>query len=222
MTDFDELSRSLSMWRQFTQWLGGMGIIVLAIAVLPRLRVGGRQLMESELPGPEVAQLPERVRQTARLLWVLYVGLTVVLAVSLAALGWTGIDERMTEFEALAHAFSTMPTGGFLDATGLHPGVLRRRAVDHRPLHAHRGRELHAPLQRFVRRRPRVFVRDDEFRLYLTIVLVASIALIVQIWGYDIAQGEEAIRAGVFQAISIITTTGYATEDFALWPLVSC
>ena len=100
VTDFDELSRSLAMWRQFTQWLGGMGIIVLAIAVLPRLRVGGRQLMESELPGPEVAQLPERVRQTARLLWVLYVGLTAVLALALASLGWTGVDERMTEFEA--------------------------------------------------------------------------------------------------------------------------
>ncbi len=74
VTDFDELSKSLSMWRQFTQWLGGMGIIILAVAVLPRLRVGGRQLMESELPGPEVAQLPERIRQTARLLWILYIG----------------------------------------------------------------------------------------------------------------------------------------------------
>ncbi len=66
------------MWRQFTQWLGGMGIIILAVAVLPRLRVGGRQMMESELPGPEVSRLPDRIRQTARLLWVLYIGLTAL------------------------------------------------------------------------------------------------------------------------------------------------
>ena len=221
VTDFDELSRSLSMWRQFTQWLGGMGIIVLAIAVLPRLRVGGRQLMESELPGPEVAQLPERVRQTARLLWVLYVGLTVVLAVALAALGWTGIDQRMTEFEAVAHAFSTMPTGGF----STQPDSIQRFSPAAQWIIALfmliAGVNFMLLYSGLVRRRPRVFARDDEFRLYLVIVLVASIALTIQIWGYDIEQGEEAIRAGVFQAISIITTTGYATEDFALWPLVS-
>ncbi|MGH3065734.1 MAG: potassium transporter TrkG, partial [Gaiellaceae bacterium] len=70
VTDFDDINRSLGIWRQFSQWLGGMGIIVLAIAVLPRLRVGGRQLMESELPGPEIAQLSERIRSTARKLWV--------------------------------------------------------------------------------------------------------------------------------------------------------
>ena len=130
VTDFDELSKSLSMWRQFTQWLGGMGIIVLAVAVLPRLRVGGRQMMESELPGPEVAQLPERIRQTARMLWVLYIGLTVVLALSLATLGWPGVDDRMTEYEAVAHAFSTIPTGGFSTQPNSIAGVLARRAVD--------------------------------------------------------------------------------------------
>ena len=113
VTDYDELSKSILMWRQFTQWLGGMGIIVLAVAVLPRLRVGGRQMMESELPGPEVAGLPERIRETARMLWTLYVALTVLATLSLASLGWLGIDERMTEYQALAHAFSTIPTGGF-------------------------------------------------------------------------------------------------------------
>ena len=113
VTDYDALPRSIDIWRAFTQWLGGMGIIVLAIAVLPRLRVGGRQLMESELPGPEIAQLSERIRSTARLLWVLYVGLTALETLALASLGWLGVDERMTPFEALAHAFTTMPTGGF-------------------------------------------------------------------------------------------------------------
>src|SRR5262245_37783160 len=106
VTDFDELSPSIAMWRQFTQWLGGMGIVILAVAVLLRLRVGGRQMMESELPGPEVAALPERIRQTARALWSLYVGLTIVLFLALASLGWLGIDDEMNVYEALAHSFS--------------------------------------------------------------------------------------------------------------------
>ena len=120
------------MWRQFTQWLGGMGIIVLAIAVLPRLRVGGRQLLEAELPGPEIAQLSERIRETARLLWVLYVGLTAVLILLLAGLGWLGIDDRMTLYEAVAHAFGTMPTGGFSTQPDSAASFSRRVAVDPR------------------------------------------------------------------------------------------
>ena len=97
-SDLTEINRSLGMWRQFSQWLGGMGIIVLAIAVLPRLRVGGRQMMESELPGPEIAQLGERIRSTARKLWFLYVGLTVLQVLLLASVGWLGIDDEMTPY----------------------------------------------------------------------------------------------------------------------------
>lgn len=221
LTDFDELSRSLAMWRQFTQWLGGMGIIILAVAVLPRLRVGGRQMMESELPGPEVAQLPERIRQTARLLWGLYVGLTVVLVLVLASLGWLGIDEEMTEYEAVAHALTTIPTGGF----STRPNSIAAFSAAAQWIIAlfmllaaanfvllYRG---------IVRRRPKVFAHDEEFRLYLAIVFVASVAVTIQLWGYGIATGEEAVREGVFQTISLITTTGYATTDFALWPVLS-
>ena len=113
VTDFTEINRSLGMWRQFTQWLGGMGIIVLAIAVLPRLRVGGRQLMESELPGPGDRPALRADPETARKLWVLYLGLTVLQTLLLASMGWIGIDDLMTPYQALAHAFSTMPTGGF-------------------------------------------------------------------------------------------------------------
>ncbi len=221
VTDFDELTKSLSMWRQFTQWLGGMGIIILAVAVLPRLRVGGRQLMESELPGPEVAQLPERIRQTARLLWILYVGLTVVLTIALASLGWLGIDDRMTEFEALAHAFSTVSTGGFsTQANSIQPFSPAAQWII--ALFMLVGGMNFVLLYRgIVSRRPSVFARDEEFRLYIALVLAASIALTIQIWGYDIVRSEEAVRAGVFQAVSITTTTGFATEDFAVWPVLS-
>ena len=113
VTDFTEINRSLGMWRQFTQWLGGMGIIVLAIAVLPRLRVGGRQLMESELPGPEIAGLVRAHSQHGSEALVPVPRLTALQTLMLASLGWLGIDELMTPYEALAHSFSTMPTGGF-------------------------------------------------------------------------------------------------------------
>ena len=96
LTDIPALDQSLLMWRQFTQWLGGMGIIVLALAVLPRLRVGGRQLLESEMPGPEVDNLADRIRTTAQRLWLLYVALTAAQALILAVFGWTGIDDRMS------------------------------------------------------------------------------------------------------------------------------
>ncbi len=87
LTDIDDLPRGLLMWRQLTQWFGGMGIIVLAIAILPRLRVGGRQLIESELPGPEHEPITARIRDTARQLWLIYIGLTALMALILLGFG---------------------------------------------------------------------------------------------------------------------------------------
>ncbi len=114
LTHIDALDQSMAMWRQATHWLGGMGIIVLAVAVLPRLRVGGRQLLESELAGPqELERLGTSIRETARRLWGLYVGLTVVAILALAALGWSGVDREMNLFEAVANAFSAIALGGF-------------------------------------------------------------------------------------------------------------
>ena len=217
-TDLTEINRSLGMWRQFTQWLGGMGIIVLAIAVLPRLRVGGRQMMESELPGPEIAQLSERIRSTARKLWFLYVGLTALQTLLLASVGWLGIDDRMTPYQALANAFSTMPTGGFstLPRSAEEFSATSQWILALFMLIA--GANFALMYLGFVRRRPHAFVRDEEFRLYIAIAVVASAALAAMLWGYGIAEGEEAVRTGFFQAVSIITTTGLASADFALWP----
>jgi trk system potassium uptake protein TrkH len=221
VTDYDELSKSILMWRQFTQWLGGLGIIVLAVAVLPRLRVGGRQMLESELPGPEVAGLPERIRQTARMLWTLYVGLTVLAALALASLGWLGIDERMTEYQALAHAFSTVPTGGFSTEPDSIVGFSAETQWIIALFMLLGGVNFMLLYRGLVRRRPRLFLRDEELRLYLALALAASLALTIQVWGYGISSGGTAVREGTFQAISVLTTTGYATADFALWPVLS-
>jgi trk system potassium uptake protein len=220
VTDFDELSKSLALWRQFTQWIGGMGIIVLAIAVLPRLRIGGRQLLESELPGPEIAQLSERIRETARLLWVLYVGLSLTLVVLLTGLGWTGIDDRMNLYEAVAHTFSTMPTGGFStqpDSAASFAPLTQWALV----LFMLIGAANYVLLYRaIVRRQPGRALRDEELRLYLALVAVASIAVAAQLWGHGLAEGEEAIRNGVFQAVTTITTTGMVNADYAAWPSI--
>jgi trk system potassium uptake protein TrkH len=221
VVDYEALSPTLAMWRQFTQWLGGMGIIILAVAILPRLRVGGRQMMESELPGPEIAALGERIRALARVLWAFYIAMTVLLTLLLASLGWLGIDDELTPYQALAHAFATMPTGGFSPNADSIEGFSAEAQWIIAVFMFLAGMNFVLLYRGFVRRRPRLFVRDEEFRLYAVIVVVASLALLVQVWGYGLAGGEEAVRTAVFQAISIITTTGFATTDFALWPVVS-
>ena len=218
VTDYDEINRSLGIWRQFTQWLGGMGIIVLAIAVLPRLRVGGRQLMESELPGPEIAALSERIRSTAQRLWFLYVALTLVQVLMLSSLWVVGIDELMTPYEALAHSLSTMPTGGFSTQPDSAASFSAESQWILALFMAIAGANFALLYRSFVRRRPRVLARDEEFRLYMALLIAASAALVAMLWGYGIVEGEAAVRAAVFQTVSIMTTTGMASADFALWP----
>jgi trk system potassium uptake protein TrkH len=177
--------------------------------------------METELPGPEIAQLSERIGHTARLLWVLYVALTAIQALALATMGWLGVDERMTEFEALAHAFTTMPTGGFsTQARSIEVfSAASQWIIAIFMILA--GANFALMYRGFVRRRPGVFVRDEEFRLYLALMAIASAVLTAEIWAYGLEEGEAAVRAGVFQTASIITTTGYASVDFALWPALA-
>ena len=148
VADVESLDRSLLLWRQLSQWLGGMGIIVLALAVLPRLRIGGRQMFESELPGPEVDQLAERIRDTARRLWLLYIALTLVLITILLLIGFVGLDDRLGPFEAVAHALTTMPLGGFSTEARSLELFAPRHAMGRRAFHGDRRSQLRAPLPR--------------------------------------------------------------------------
>ena len=218
VTDFSALNRSLGIWRQYTQWLGGMAVLVLAIAVLPRLRVGGRQLMESELPGTEITALAERIRSTARKLWLLYAGLTLLEAVALAILWAVGIDDATTPYEALAYAFSTMPTGGFSTRPGSAQDLSAAAQWILVLFMAVAGANFVLMFRAIVRRRPRALARDEEFRLYVALLLVAAATLTAMLWGFGTATGEAAVRSGAFQAVSMITTTGFASANFALWP----
>jgi trk/ktr system potassium uptake protein len=217
LTDVDALPRGLAMWRQLSQWLGGMGIIVLALAVLPRLRVGGRQLLESELPGPEVERLTASIRTIARRLWVLYAGLTVLQIVVLAVIGWTGLDARMTLYNAVAHSFATLPTGGFsTHARSIeYFGAASQWAIA--AFMAVAGVNF-ALIYRALRRQAGVW-RDEELRLYFALLAVAAAAVLAKLLTRDVYAGEEAVRQSVFQVVSMMTTTGFASADFNAWPI---
>jgi trk system potassium uptake protein TrkH len=216
LTDISALSHSLLIWRQFTQWLGGMGIIVLALAVLPRLRVGGRQLFETEAPGPEL-ELAASIRDTARRLWLLYVALTAVLVTLLTLFGWTGVDDRMGPYEALAHTFTTLPTGGFgTEIRSIEPfapatqwTIALFMAVG--------GMNFALLYAVLVHRRGRRLLRDEELRLYVALLALGSLVLAVVLETEDIHAGGAAVRHAVFQAVSIMTTTGFASADYNLW-----
>ena len=221
LTDVGGLPHGLAIWRQLTQWLGGIGIIVLALAVLPRLRVGGRQLLEHEMPGPEIESLSTRIRDTARRVWFLYVALTAILIAILVAFGLTGVDDRMTTFDAVAHALSTMPTGGFgTDGTSLASfGAATQWVIVLFMLLA--GANFALLYRAFVRRQPKAFALDEEFRLYIGLLLLGSVVVGGELWSEGIATGEAAVRHAAFQTVSMMTTTGFATADFAVWPALT-
>jgi trk system potassium uptake protein TrkH len=221
LTDIDGVDQSVILWRQFTQWLGGMGIIVLFLAILPRLRVGGRQLLESELPGPEIEPLAASIRDTARRLWLLYIGLTALQVLILALFGWTGIDERMGLFEAVGHAFATMPTGGFsTESRSVETfGAASQWVIVIFMVVA--GANFAITYQALIRRHVRPLVRDDELRLYLALLAAGSLILVVELWSEGFFAGEEAVRHSVFQAVSSMTTTGFASADFNEWTLLA-
>jgi trk system potassium uptake protein TrkH len=217
LTDVAGLSRSMAMWRQFTAWIGGIGIIVLFLAILPRLRVGGRQaLFKTEMPGPELP-LATTIRETARRFLLLYVGITALGIVVLAVLGWTGADPRMTFFNATAHSFSTIATGGFSpEARSIEPfaPVTQWALVVFMLVAGTNFALLYAGI---VGRRPRAFARDEEFRIGLALVAISSLVVIVGLLSEDVLGGGAAVRHGIFNTVSMMTTTGFASADFAQW-----
>jgi trk system potassium uptake protein TrkH len=221
MADIEGHGRAILFWRSLTQWLGGMGIIVLAVAILPRMGVGGRQLMESEAPGPDLDKLAPRLRDTARRLWMLYVGFTLVEMVLLALLGAAGVAPGMDLYNAVSHGLTTMATGGFSpEGRSLEEfGPWVQWVVTAFMLAAGVNFAL---WYRALLRHPRALRRDEEFRLYLLVVAAATALLTTFLLVGDVyREGHDAVRHAAFQAVSIVTTTGYASADFAAWTPVT-
>jgi trk system potassium uptake protein len=218
LTDVEALDRSIVFWRQFSHWLGGMGIVVLAVAVLPRLRVGGRRLLQSELAGPtEIERFTDTVRETARRLWTLYVGLTVVAVVALAATGWTGLDPAMTLFDAVAHAFSVVALGGFSSRSTSVAGFGAITQYLMLVLMVVAGINFLRMYRVVVQRRMRVLAADEELRLYAVFAVVGSVLVAFELLAAGSEHGEAAFRHGAFQAVAVMTTAGFGTTDSSVW-----
>lgn len=218
LTDVAALTRSMAMWRQFTAFLGGLGIIVLFLIVLPGLRIGGRQaLFETELSGPGLP-LTTTIRETGRRFVALYIALTALEILVLAALGWTGVDPRMTLFNAVGHSFATIATAGLSpEPRSLEPFAPATQwiVVIFMLVAATNFALLYTGL---VGRRLRVFGRDEEFRVGAVLVVVCCVIVVVALLDADTVGGGAAVRDGVFNTVSMLTTTGFASSDFAPWP----
>lgn len=215
ITGLDALPRSVLFYRQELQWLGGMGIIVLAVAILPMLGIGGMQLYRAETPGPvKDAKLTPRIKETAKLLWMVYFGLTVLCALAYWLAG-------MSPFDAVAHSFSTLSTGGYSphDASFgyFDSATLDSIAIVFMTLG---GTNFALHFMALRRRSLITYVEDDEFRSYIAVLVIVTIVTGTYLYSaryYD-GIGNDFLQAG-FQVVSIATSTGFTTASFAEWPL---
>ncbi|MFV1956228.1 MAG: TrkH family potassium uptake protein, partial [bacterium] len=210
MTQIESLPRGILFWRSMTHWLGGMGIIVLSVALLPALGSGAYKLYRAEAPGPTAERIRPKMKETAKSLWTVYFILTAVETVLLMTGG-------MPLFDALAHTFGTMATGGFSTKTasiGAYGPYIQWVVVGFMFL-AGANFMLH---YQGMRGRLGMYVRDDEFRTYSALILTGIIVFTLVLSFEQKVFSEETLRQAAFQVVSIMTTTGYTTADFNLWP----
>jgi trk system potassium uptake protein len=211
MTDIEAAGAGLLLWRSLIQWLGGMGIIVLSLAILPFLGVGGIQLYKAEVPSPVPDKLTPRLSDSAKILWMVYAGLTALLILLLIIGG-------MPVFDSVCHALTTLPTGGFspknasiayYDSAYIHYLIVVFMVL------AGVNFSLHFQV---LRGKPLVFLKDTECKVFLLLVLLLSWIITLNIYPGLYGSLTAAFRSASFQTVSILTTTGYATADYELYP----
>lgn len=218
LADIEATPKGILFWRSFTHWLGGMGVVVLFIAVLPFIGAGGKMLFRSEAPGPDPHGLQPRIKNTASILWKIYLGFTVAETAALMIAG-------LTLFEALTQTFGTLATGGFstrqASIAGFHSLAIELIIMAFM-VAAGVNFGLYFAL---LRKRWRAVFRDTEWRVYLLLLLGATAAIAINIFRPEGSPGfltytspGKALRHASFQAISIMTTTGFVTADFNQWP----
>ena len=209
LRDFSTYGRGLFFWRSMTQWLGGMGVITLFVAILPRLKIGGREIFFAESPGPETEKVTPQIRRTAALLWRLYATLTLLQTMALLFAG-------MSPYDAVSHAFTTLAAGGFsphpLSIAGYQNPAAEWIIIVFMFL---AGANFALQYRAVALRDVRLLTTDEEFRAYAGVVLVATVLMAVAISGT--VDAGAPVRTALFQALSILTTTGYASVDFQLW-----
>ncbi len=214
LTDIESRSHGTLFWRALTHWLGGMGIVLLAVAILPLLGVGGMQLYRAEVPGPVAERLTPRIRETAKRLWAVYFLFTVLEVAALMIAG-------MGPFDSVCHSFATMATGGFSNhnaSVGGYATPAVEWIIIVFMLLAGANFSLHYLA---LTGHWRVYRKDEEFRFYLSIILVCTLLLAgVLAANHFYASWHDTVRHTLFQVVSIITTTGFGTSDYLLWPPV--
>ncbi|MHC4218791.1 MAG: TrkH family potassium uptake protein [Planctomycetota bacterium] len=221
--DIEAVPRSLLLWRAFTQWLGGLGIVVLFVAVLPSLGVGGKRLFQVEAPGPSPEGLQPQIRQTARVLLYIYLGLTGAEILAL----WTA---RMPFFDAVCHTFTTIATAGF-STRNASIGAFDSRAVDIIVIVFMILSGVNFGIYfALIRRRFGRALRDPELRTYAILLAAGSLIIVLSLLGTSIttttgetipASAGSSVRHGVFATVSIVTTTGYTSADTNGWPFLA-
>ena len=211
LSDIEQLPKGILMWRSLIQWLGGMGIIVLSIAILPFLGVGGMELYKAEVPSPVVDKLKPRISDTAKILWKVYILITAFQIILLFGGG-------MSLFDSICHAFCTLPTGGFSTqnaSIAQYNNTYFDIVIIVFMLLAGINFSLH---YRLIRGDLTVFYKDPECRVFLSTVLLFTIIITLNIYGTVYESILQALRYAAFQVSSIITTTGFATADYDTWP----
>ena len=206
----ESLPHGILFWRSFIQWIGGMGIIVFTIAILPLLGVGGVQLFKAEVPGPVSDKIRPRVRETAKYLWMVYIGITIaeIIMLQIAGMNW---------FDAVCHSFTTMPTGGFstknasigfYDNVGIHYIMIFFMFI------AGVNFSLHF---RAISGDIKSYFRNSEFLTYFWLIALVTVALTFSLVIKSGNWSHAFFLDSLFQTVSILTTTGYATADYELW-----
>lgn len=214
LSNLDTLPRSINLWRGMLVWLGGMGLIVLAVAILPLLGIGGRQMFKAETPGPmKDTQLTPRITQTAKGLWGVYAVVTVfcILALHWAGMGW---------FDAVMHSFSTMGLGGFSSHDASF-GYWNSPAIEAVTIFFMliAGMNFATMFLALYGRSFQPYLRDPEVRWFIGITLASVLGIALYLWVQGTyAEFLTALRHSAFNVVSIATTTGFASVDYNLWP----
>ena len=210
----ESLPHGVLFWRSFIQWIGGMGIIVFTIAILPLLGVGGVQLFKAEVPGPVADKIRPRVREAAKILWMVYVGFTFVqmLLLGLAGMPW---------FDSVCHALTTMPTGGFSTqnaSIAAFSNPLIHYIIIFFMFVAGVNFTLHF---RAITGNYKVHLKDYEFRVYLSIICIATLLIFFNISSANSDWSHNSFLISLFESLAMLTGTGYAIADYELWPFFS-
>lgn len=209
LTDIEATPKGILFWRSMTQWIGGLGIIVLTVAIFPLLGIGGIELFVAESPGPTSDKLHPRIRETAKRLWFVYIGLTV-------AVGVLYYVEGMNFYDAVNHALTTMATGGFStknDSMAYFSPIIQYTAIFFMFLAGTNFTLIYFGL---TGRFKRVW-HSDEFKAYVIALVIFLILLVGPVWYYSAEGFEKAFRDTLFQITSLITTTGYVTSDYTAY-----